>query len=160
MTRVAVFPGSFDPFTCGHEDIVRQALPLFDQIVIGIGVSSSKTPLMRPEDRRLVIDKLFAKDPRVTVEFFEGLTVNFAEKMQAKWILRGLRTEADFSYEMPMAETNRKLNSEVQTVFLPSAAKHTYVSSSLVKELFRHKGAIDGFVPDTVADWLKTNVDI
>ncbi len=156
--KVAIFPGSFDPFTLGHLDIVQQALPMFDELIINIGMSSSKTPLLSPEERKTVICRIFSQQKKVRVEFFSGLTVEAAEKFQAQWIVRGLRTEADFSYEMPMAITNRKLKGDIQTVFFPSACEYSYVSSSLVKELCHHGAQIDSFVPEEVVDILKSKV--
>ncbi|NRA66411.1 MAG: pantetheine-phosphate adenylyltransferase [Pseudobacteriovorax sp.] len=157
-SRVAIFPGSFDPLTFGHMDIVKQSLPLFDKIVIGIGISSSKAPLLSAEERKAIIEQEFAEDPKVEVDFFNGLTVTFAKDVGAKWMIRGLRTEADFSYEMPMAETNRSLGPEIQTVFIPCSVAHMYISSSLVKEVFRHKGEISRFVPPSVLQSLTSKI--
>ena len=152
--KIAVFAGSFDPFTLGHLDIVQQALNIFDRIIIGVGVSGSKTPLLEANDRVDLIRQLFSSEDKVEVENFEGLVVDFAKKKKADCLLRGLRTEADFSYEMPMAMTNHKIAPEIQTVFLPTKSQFAYVSSSLVKELFFHGGDISSFVPQTVIERL------
>ncbi|SME97116.1 pantetheine-phosphate adenylyltransferase [Pseudobacteriovorax antillogorgiicola] len=148
--KVAVFAGSFDPFTLGHEDIVEQALHVFDRLVIGVGQSSSKRPLFSDEERVEIIQDIYKDRPEISVKAFAGLVVDFARKENATCLVRGLRTEADFSYEMPMAMTNHKISPEIQTVFFPTKSQFAYVSSSLVKELSVHGGDVSSFVPPMV----------
>lgn len=158
--RVALFAGSFDPFTLGHLDVARQALEIFDEIIIGIGVSSTKKPLFSIEERCQVIKSIFADDSRVRVEAFDGLSVTFAKTHQAIALVRGLRTETDFSYEMPMAMTNRKLDASLPTVFLPTKTDFAYISSSIVREVFLHHGDVSPFVPTEVLTLLKAKLSV
>ncbi|MFW7380988.1 MAG: pantetheine-phosphate adenylyltransferase [Oligoflexus sp.] len=151
----ALFPGSFDPFTLGHLDVVEQALEIFDQITIGIGKSSSKMALFTIDERVDVLKAIFVSEPRIEIATFQGLAVKFANEIGAKALVRGLRTESDFSYEMPMAMTNRKLDDSLQTVFFPTKTDFAYVSSSLVKEVFLNQGDVSPFVPQSVLDLLK-----
>ena len=139
--KIAVFAGSFDPFTLGHEDIVNQALRVFSRLIIGVGQSGSKKPLFSADERVTIIKEIFETRPEVSVEAFEGLVVDFARSRNASCLVRGLRTEADFSYEMPMAMTNQKIADDIQTVF-PTKSQYAYVSSSLVKELGIHGGDV------------------
>lgn len=154
-TRLALFPGSFDPFTLGHLDVVEQALEVFDHIIIGIGKSSSKTALFTLEERVEALKAIFSGQPRISIAAFSGLAVKFAREQGAMALVRGLRTEADFAYEMPMAMTNRKLDSGLQTVFFPTKTDFAYVSSSLVKEVFVNQGDVSSFVPPAVLQLLK-----
>lgn len=153
--RLALFPGSFDPFTLGHLDVVEQSLEIFDEILIGIGISISKTALFSFDERVDTIRKIFASEKRISVDTFSGLAVQFAHDRGAVALIRGLRTEADFAYEMPMAMTNRKLDGSMQTVFFPTKTDFAYVSSSLVKEVFVNQGDVSSFVPQPVLDLLK-----
>jgi len=154
-SRLALFPGSFDPFTLGHLDVVEQALEIFDHILIGIGKSSSKTALFTLEERVQTLQNIFASEQRIKITTFQGLAVKFAKQQNAMALVRGLRTESDFAYEMPMAMTNRKLDASLQTVFFPTKTDFAYVSSSLVKEVFVNEGDISSFVPQAVLDLLK-----
>lgn len=148
--KIACFPGSFDPFTYGHMDVVEQALELFDEVVIGIGKSSSKVSLLTVEERTSSIEALFESDERVKVLSFQGLAVDFAQRIAAVALIRGLRNESDFAYEMPMAMTNRKLNQNLRTVFFLTKTDFAYVSSSLVKELFANNADVSQFVPPAI----------
>ena len=153
--RVAVFPGSFDPFTYGHREVVQQGLSLCDEVFVAVGRSGHKGSLFSAAERVDMIKRIFVNEPRVQVEAFEGLVVKFALEKNAMALIRGLRTEADFSYEMPMAMTNRKLFGGIQTIFFPTTADHHYVSSSLVKEVAIHGGDITDFVPQLVVDMIE-----
>ena len=156
--RKAIFAGSFDPFTLGHNDIVAQAAEVFDHLIIAVGKSGSKTPLFSAEERVEIIQDLFKGQKNIEVKSFDGLVVNFARNEGAHCLVRGLRTEADFSYEMPMAMTNHKIAPEVKTVFFPTKSQFAYVSSSLVKELCLHGGDVEPFVPGGVLKRLSQKV--
>ena len=157
--RIALFAGSFDPFTLGHLDVARQALEIFDHLIIGIGVSSTKKILFSVEERCQVIRSIFSTESRVQVEAFDGLSVSFAKSHRAMALVRGLRTETDFSYEMPMAMTNRKLDPSLPTVFLPTKTDYAYISSSIVREVFLHQGDVSPFVPAQVLDLLQSKAE-
>lgn len=148
---IALFPGSFDPITLGHIDVVTESLNIFDHVVLGIGISRQKTCAFSQNERQELAQSCLAQfGERVTVSTFEGLAVKYAKSIGAEFIVRGLRTENDFSYEMPMAMTNRKLERSVLTVFIPTSAKNHYVSSSLVREIAILGGDITAFVPAAI----------
>ena len=147
--RIAIFPGSFDPITIGHLDIVKRALPLFDEIIIAIGVHSQKKYLYSLEQRKIWLNKVFENEPKVSVSHYTGLTVNFCREIDAQFILRGLRNPADFEFEKAIAHTNRKL-SEIETVFLLTSSGKSYISSSIVRDVIRNDGDYTGLVPDSV----------
>ncbi len=146
--RVALFAGSFDPFTIGHKSIVDRALPLFDAIVIGLGINSAKTPWMPLEERISAIRAIYADDPRVTVGSFHGLASDFAREKGARYLLRGVRSVADFEYERNMADANRLLTGGwLETILIPSIPELAAVSSSLVRELARFGAPYSRFLP-------------
>ena len=147
--RVAVFPGSFDPITLGHYDIVERAYPLFDKIIIAIGQNSQKKYMFSLEERMNFIRKSFAKFPNIEVDHFEGLTVDYCRSKNVNFILRGLRNPADFEFEKAIAHTNRRL-SKIETVFLLTAAKTSYISSSIVRDVIRNGGDYSVLVPESV----------
>lgn len=148
---IALFPGSFDPITLGHIDVVTESLNIFDQVVLGIGISRQKNCAFSQDERQDLANSCLASfGERVKVTTFEGLAVKYAKEIGAAFIVRGLRTENDFSYEMPMAMTNRKLERSVLTVFIPTSAKNHYVSSSLVREIAVLGGDITAFVPKQI----------
>lgn len=136
--RIAVFPGSFDPLTKGHEEIVRKAVPLFDKIYVAVGENANKQSCFTLEQRLLWIRRTFADEPSVEVAVYEGLTIDFCRKVNARFIVRGLRNSLDFQYEKDIAEANRHLAPEVETIFLLSSPALAHVSSSLVRELYHH----------------------
>ena len=136
--RIAVFPGSFDPLTKGHEEIVRKAVPLFDKIYVAVGENANKQSCFTLEQRLLWIRRSFADEPSVEVSVYEGLTIDFCRKVNARFIVRGLRNSLDFQYEKDIAEANRHLAPEVETIFLLSSPALAHVSSSLVRELYHH----------------------
>ena len=147
--RRAIFPGSFDPITLGHVDIVNRALPLFDEIIISIGVNSDKKYMFSLEERINFIQRNYKNEPKIIVETYKGLTIDYCLKKNAEFILRGLRNPADFEFEKAIAQTNRKL-SNIETVFLLTSADTSFISSSIVRDVYRNKGDISGFVPKSV----------
>ncbi len=147
--RRAIFPGSFDPITLGHVDIINRALPLFDEIIIAIGINADKSYMFSLEDRIQFIKENYTNEPKVKVETYTGLTIDFCKKLKVDFILRGLRNPADFEFEKAIAQTNRKL-SGVETVFLLTSAKTSFISSSIVRDIIRNGGNPTGFVPTSV----------
>ena len=149
MTR-AIYPGSFDPITNGHLDVIERASKLFDEVIVGIAHNINKNPLFSKEERKELVQKTAGKYKNVKVEVFSGLLVDFAVKKKAKVIVRGLRAISDFEFEFQMSLTNRKLAPQVTTVFLMPNEKYTYLNSSLVRELARFHADIKNFVPPVV----------
>jgi len=147
--RRALFPGSFDPITLGHYDIIKRGIPLFDEIIVAIGVNADKNYMFSLEERKAFIEKTFADEPKVKVVTYEGLTVHFCEEIGVDFILRGLRNPADFEFEKAIAHTNRKL-ATIETVFLLTAAKTSYIASSIVRDVIRNNGDYTKLVPDAV----------
>jgi len=149
MERIAVFPGSFDPFTIGHESIVRRSLVLFDKIIIAIGVNSNKPDFFPIEKRIQWIKEVFEYDEKVSVQFYEGLTVDFCKLVKAKIIIRGIRTSADFEYERSIAQVNKAMDSELETVFILTAPEYSAITSTLVRDIIRHGGDASKFLPNS-----------
>jgi len=147
MNRIAVFPGSFDPFTVGHENIVLRGLDLFDEIIIAIGVHSTKQPLLKVEARVEMVKKVFISIPKVRAGFFEGLTVDYCRKVKATHMLRGIRTAADFEYERAIAQINKKMLPDVESVFLLTTPEHTPVNSTIIRDIIRNGGDASQFLP-------------
>jgi pantetheine-phosphate adenylyltransferase len=147
--RKAIFPGSFDPITLGHQDIINRALPLFDEIVIAIGINADKKYMFSLEERKRFIEETFQNEPKISVITYEGLTIDLCHKINANFILRGLRNPADFEFEKAIAHTNRRL-SKIETVFLLTAAKTSYISSSIVRDVIRNHGEYELLVPEAV----------
>ena len=145
----ALFPGSFDPITLGHFDIIRRALALFDEIVVAIGVNGDKNHMFTVEQRKEFIEKAFADEPKVKVSTYQGLTVDYCREIDAQFILRGLRNPADFEFEKGIAHTNRTL-SKIETVFLLTAARTSFISSSIVRDVIRNNGDYTVLVPESV----------
>jgi pantetheine-phosphate adenylyltransferase len=146
MAKIALFPGSFDPFTKGHQNIVERALPLFDRLVIGIGRNTTKQSLYTPEERQQQIAALFANEPRIEVRIYDVLTVDFAKSVGAQYVLRGVRTMADFEYERTIADVNKRL-AGLETVLLFADADTASISSSLVRELKAFGKDVTDFLP-------------
>jgi pantetheine-phosphate adenylyltransferase len=147
--RRAIFPGSFDPITLGHVDIINRALPLFDEIIIAIGINADKKNMFTLEERIKFIKENYANEPKVKVKTYVGLTIDVCKKLSIDFILRGLRNPADFEFEKAIAQTNRKL-SNIETVFLLTSAETSFISSSIVRDVYRHGGDISGLVPESV----------
>jgi len=147
--KKAVFPGSFDPITLGHVDIIKRALPLFDQIILAIGTNSAKKYMFSLKERIAFLEKTFKNNPKITVTSYTGLTINFCKKNDIDFILRGLRNPADFEFEKAIAQTNRKL-AGIETVFLLTGTDTSFISSSIVRDILRHNGDISLLVPKAV----------
>ena len=145
----AIFPGSFDPITLGHYDIIQRGISLFDELVIAIGENADKAYMFSLEDRMRFIRDAFAGEPRIRVESYRGLTVDFCKQVGAEFILRGLGNPGDFEFEKAIAHTKRKL-SEIETVFLLTSSGKSYISSSIVRDVIRNGGDYTVLVPDTV----------
>lgn len=150
----ALYAGTFDPFTNGHEDIVRRALGVFDEITILIAVSPSKTPIFEKDERIKMLGELFKDDDRVTIDSWDGLIVDYAKKEGIGNLIRGLRPTGDFESEFQMAAMNTKLNPDIETYFLMTAGKHYFISSTMVREVFEHGGDITPFVPQKINEYL------
>jgi pantetheine-phosphate adenylyltransferase len=155
MGKVAIYPGSFDPITYGHIDIVERALEIFDKVIIAIAENAEKRPLFSVEERLQMVRALFKDTPNVLADSFKGLLVNYVAKTNAKVILRGLRATSDFEYEFHMASMNRSLNTHLDTLFMMTSKDYFFVSSRTIKEVTKLGGGVEGLVPDLVARRLK-----
>ena len=151
----AVFPGSFDPVTTGHVDLIRRASRMFDRLVVGVLVNSAKQPLFSKEERVAMLREITADQDNIEVSSFEGLLVDFVKEQHADAIVRGLRTPGDFEYELPLAQANHILSVQADTIFLASAPEYSYISSSAVRELLRYQADISGYVPETVLRYMR-----
>ncbi len=147
MDKIAIFPGSFDPFTVGHESIVRRAIPMFDKITIMIGFNANKKSFYPVEKRMKWIKQVFENEKKVEVKIHEGLTIDFCKQVGARTILRGLRTSSDFEYERAIAQINKKMHPEIETVFLLTLPEHTPVNSSIIRDIILHDGDASMFLP-------------
>ncbi|MCB0508119.1 MAG: pantetheine-phosphate adenylyltransferase [Chitinophagales bacterium] len=150
MKKIAIFPGSFDPITIGHVDIVKRAIPLFDEIIIAIGVNTQKKYLFELEQRIDWIKKVFKENPSVKVESYNGLTINFCVQKNAKYIIRGIRSSADFEYEKTIAQLNKMMQPEVDTFLILSSPELSAISSTIVREIIIGKGDTSKFLPKEV----------
>lgn len=148
--KICVFPGSFDPITAGHVDIVHRALPLFDKVIIAIGLNSQKKSLFTLEQRQQWILDVFANDPKVEIDTFEKLTADFCKKVHAKWILRGLRNASDFDYEKTISQLNFIVGDGVETMFLISQPQFSHISSTIVREIIKGEGDASPFLPPQI----------
>lgn len=147
MERIAIFPGSFDPFTIGHESIVKRSLSIFDKIIIMIGYNANKKSFFPIEKRMKWINQVFENEPQVEVRIHEGLTVDFCKEVGAKYILRGIRTSSDFEYERAIAQINKKMHPEIETVFLLTLPEHTPVNATIIRDIVFHGGDASMFLP-------------
>lgn len=154
-SRIAIYPGTFDPITDGHIDIIRRAAPIFEKILVTLAVNSTKQPLFSLEERLAMIRRSIKDIGGVEVGTFDGLIVDYASRVGAGVLIRGLRAISDFEYEFQIALMNRKQHSGVDTVFLMPDERYTYLSSSMIKEIARHGGSIENFVPPFVAEQLR-----
>jgi pantetheine-phosphate adenylyltransferase len=150
MKKIAVFPGSFDPFTVGHEAIVKRALCLFDEIIIAVGANALKKSYYSLATRKEMISRIFKNEPRVKIDHYEGLTVDYCREHGAEYILRGLRTSADFEFERAIAQVNREMVQDVESVFLLTLPEHTHVNSTIVRDIIRSGGDASKFVPASI----------
>lgn len=150
MQRIAVFPGSFDPITLGHLDIIQRALPLFDKVIVAIGQNASKKYMFNLAQRKEFLEKTFKGIEKVEIDTYEGLTVDYVAEKKANFILRGLRNPADFEFEKAIAHTNRAMNRNIETVFLLTSSGKSYISSSIVRDVMRNGGNYAILVPESV----------
>ena len=148
--KIAVFPGSFDPITVGHVDLVRRAAPLFDKIIVAIGINTQKKYLFDLEQRTSWLEDVFAEDANVEVDSYEGLTAHFCQKRNAKYLLRGLRNSSDFDYEKTISQLNNIVGEGLETVFLISQPAYSHISSTIVREIIKGKGDASSFLPEEV----------
>jgi len=150
MNRIGVFPGSFDPITVGHEDIVLRSLSLFDTLIIAIGSNSNKKYLYTPEERKIQIEKVFSNQPKVKVIIYTGLTVNFCKEQNAQYILRGIRTAMDFEFERNIGLMNLDMEPEIESIFLISKPEFSALSSSVVRDIKKNNGNISKYIPKAI----------
>ncbi len=148
--RIAVFPGSFDPITKGHVEIIERGLPLFDELIIGIGYNTNKHYFFSQDRREHFISKTFEKEPKVKVMRYSGLTIEFCKQVGAKYILRGLRTSADFEFERAIAQMNHSMAPEIDTIFIVSNPALSHISSTIVRDILLYQGDVSAFVPGPV----------
>jgi len=152
--KIALFPGSFDPVTKAHVDILQRSLSLFDKIIVGIGINSNKQAYLDVETRRKMLQAVFAHQPKIEVTAYEGLTVNFCKEAGAQYMLRGIRTVSDFEYEKAIAQMNHALEPEIESIFIVSKPGYSSISSTIVREILRYKGDVKQFVPDAALQFL------
>lgn len=153
--RICLFPGTFDPVTLGHIDIINRALPLFDQIYVGIGINSAKSPMFSPEQRMEWFKEIYRYEPKVKSVVYEGLTINYCKEINAQFILRGIRYVSDFEYEKTIADANRTLDKNIETIFLTGEPKYTSVASTIVRDILKNGGDASPFLPEAVIRSIK-----
>lgn len=156
--KIALFPGSFDPITIAHVDILKRALPLFDKIVLGIGLNSSKQGFLSAETREAIVKAVFANDERIEVKLYEGLTVDFCKKINAQYMVRGVRSVGDFEYEKAIAQINQTMMPEVETIIMLSKPEYSSISSTIVRDILRNHGDVSPFLPQEAIPFLKSKV--
>jgi pantetheine-phosphate adenylyltransferase len=149
--KKAVFPGSFDPITIGHLEIIKRGLPLFDEIVVAVGVNSQKKSLFSLDQRIEWLNKVFADEPKISVDSFEGLTVHFCKKIGARYLVRGLRNSSDFDYEKTISQLNQIVGDNMETLFFISQPAYSHISSTIVREIIKGGGDASPFLPDTIS---------
>lgn len=146
--KIALFPGSFDPVTKAHVDILERSISLFDKVVIGVGVNSTKASFLDAETRKTILESVFAHEPKISVETYEGLTVEFCKEVGARYMIRGIRTVSDFEYEKAIAQMNHALEPQIESIFILSKPGYSSISSTIVREILRYGGDISQFVPE------------
>jgi pantetheine-phosphate adenylyltransferase len=152
--KIALFPGSFDPVTKAHVDILKRSISLFDKVVIGIGLNSTKQALLSIEARKKMLEAVFANEPKVEIQTYSGLTVDFCKEIGANYMIRGIRTVSDFEYEKAIAQMNHALVPEIESIFIVSKPGYSSISSSIVRDILRNKGDISQFVPKEVLEFI------
>lgn len=155
--NIAVFPGSFDPITLGHVDLVKRSIPIFDKIYVAVGVNSQKKTLFSLERRLDWLNQVFKNDDSVYVGSFEGLTVNYCQEVGAKYLIRGLRNASDFDYEKTISQLNQIIGDNIETIFLISQPQYSHISSTIVREIIKGKGDITAFVPEYIVEDIEKN---
>lgn len=155
MSRICLFPGTFDPITLGHVDIINRALPLFDKIIVGVGLNAAKVPMFSAEQRVQWINEIYEHEAKVEGGVYEGLTIDYCKTIGAQFILRGIRYVSDFEYEKTIADANRTLDNTIETIFLTGEPKYTSVASTIVRDIIRNGGDARLFLPDEVYRTLK-----
>lgn len=150
MQRVCLFPGTFDPVTLGHIDIINRSLPLFDKVIVGIGMNAAKNPMFSADQRRLWFEEIYKDEPKVEAVIYDGLTIKYCQAIGAKFILRGIRYVSDFEYEKTIADANRTMDKHIETIFLTGEPKYTSVASTIVRDILRNDGDASPFLPDVV----------
>jgi len=153
--RTCLFPGTFDPITLGHTDVINRGLDLFDRLVIGIGVNSSKTPMFALEERMAWIQEIYKDDPRVEVASYSGLTIDFCKKLGARFILRGIRSVGDLEYERAIGDVNRTIAPGIETVFLTTVPQYSSIASTLVRDIYKYGGDVSPFLPAAVLEGIQ-----
>lgn len=148
--RICLFPGTFDPVTLGHVDIIDRALPLFDKVIVGIGLNAAKAPMFSAEQRLQWIQNIYKNEPKVSGAIYEGLTIDYCKQVGARFILRGIRYVSDFEYEKTIADANRTLDKSIETIFLTGEPKYTSVASTIVRDIIRNGGNASLFLPAEV----------
>lgn len=157
MFKAAVFPGSFDPITLGHVDLVKRSIPLFDQIIVAVGINSQKSALFPLETRLEWLEEVFSPYPTVQIDYFHGLTVRFCQEKSARYILRGLRNASDFDYEKTISQLNTIMGDHLETLFFISQPEYSHISSTIVREIIRGGGDVSPFVPASIAKNIQEN---
>ena len=150
MTKTAIFPGSFAPFTVGHQSIVDRAIPLFDKIIIAIGINGEKNQYFSIEERMSWIESVYKNNPNIKVKRYEGLTVDFCKKENANYILRGLRDSHDFKFEKNIAQMNKELNATIETIFIITPSEISHISSSIIRDIIKNGGDVSKFIPKEI----------
>jgi len=150
MSKIAIFPGSFSPFTIGHQSVIDRTLPLFDKIVISIGINAEKPQYFSVEERMQWIKNVYNNNPKIDVKQYKGLTVDFCKKENANYILRGLRDSHDFKFEKNIAHMNKELNSNIETIFIITPPKISHISSSIIRDIIKNGGDVSKFIPKEI----------
>lgn len=149
--KIALFPGSFDPITLGHTDIIKRMIPLFDKIIIGLGENSKKKYLFSTSQRKEWIEKIFSNEPKVEVQVYKNLTIHFCQEIGANYLIRGLRNASDFDYEKNIAQLNSAMASEIESIFIIARPELSHISSTIVREIISFKGDVSSFLPSNIA---------
>lgn len=152
--KIAIFPGSFDPVTIAHVDILKRSLSLFDKVIIGIGTNSTKQPMLSLETRISILEAVFKDESKIEIAPYEGLTIEFCKQVQANYMLRGIRTVSDFEYEKAIAQMNHALEPSIESIFILSNPGYSSISSTIVRDILRHKGDVSKFIPKEALDFL------
>ncbi len=150
MEKIALFPGSFDPITNAHMDILQRSLPLFDKVYVGVGLNSTKQSFFSPETRLAMLQQIFQNNPKIEVVTYEGLTVEFCKKINAQYMIRGIRSTADFEYEKAISQMNHAMHPEIESIFILSKPGYSAISSTIVRDIIRNGGDVSKFVPKEI----------